>query len=76
MMKLLTLLTTTAFTTATRLTGGQLEMLEQPFFAASHRELSGDMTYDDDFWNYNKDVDVSSQTIWTDYNYLPTKCMI
>lgn len=75
MMKLLSLLTTTALTTATQLHTEMIKDME-PLPPSLHRELSGDISYDDDFWNYNKDVDVSSQTIWTDYNYLPTKCMV
>ncbi|KAL7504655.1 hypothetical protein ACHAXN_004559 [Cyclotella atomus] len=43
----------------------------------SHRQLSGDaISYDDDFWAYNVDVDVTSQTVWTDYSFMPVKCML
>jgi hypothetical protein len=70
MMKLLTLLSTTAFATASQL-------LNDAPPISSHRELSGDViSYDDDFWAYNVDLDVSAQTVWTDYNFLPTKCMV
>lgn len=45
--------------------------------APFHRELSGDViSYDDDFWAYNVDVDVTTQTIWTNYNFKPSKCMV
>lgn len=75
MMKLLTLLST-ALITATQ-AGDALNALEQPYASSSHRQLSGDaITYDDDFWAYNLDADVNAQTIWTDYNFVATKCIV
>ncbi|KAL3798998.1 hypothetical protein HJC23_005137 [Cyclotella cryptica] len=78
-MKLFTLLSTTAVTSAARTgsSGSSSTIDKLPPAAPFHRELSGDViSYDDDFWAYNADVDVSSQTIWTNYNFKPNKCMV
>ena len=72
MMKFLSILAATAATTQAT----KLGTFDEPSTNA-HRELSGDViSFDDDFWSYNTDVDVSKQTIWTDYSFKPTKCMV
>jgi hypothetical protein len=78
-MKTLTLLTTLTGAASSRIAFPNTQ-LDAPSTNNAHRErhLSGDaISYDDDFWAYNADnVDVSSQTIWTDYSFMPVKCMV
>ena len=69
-MKLLILLLTAVLSTASRI-GDAVSP------KTAHRELSGDqISFDDDFWAYNTNTDVTSQTIWTDYSFMPLTCMI
>ena len=64
---------TTATASASRFRLDNLRDVEMK--QQSHRALSGsEDTYDDDFWAYN--VDGTYDTVWSDYNLVPKKCMV